>query len=126
MTIYLRPEEVGKVRFNRHHRRPRCQGGGNGPNTTRVDLPSHGAFNQLVSLSAKLFGIEERRVKTRHIAKVINLFNRIGGRLFADPVTRTLKPVEQIAKEFNEIWLPQDDGLVLTVEGGVHESKLRD
>ncbi len=110
ITIYLRPDELETAQFNRHHRMPRCQGGTNGgDNLVDVDVVSHMVYNMIVSLAGNSVGIKPEQVKTHHQEKVCEAVYRIAERLFVDPVTRVLKPKEQITKEFNEIWLPAND-----------------
>ena len=89
---------------------PRCQGGKSGnDNLVDVDVTSHMVYNMLVSLSGNSVGIKPDQVKTHHQEKVCEAVYRIAERLFVDPVTRVLKPKEQITKEFNAIWLPAND-----------------
>ncbi len=59
-------------KFNRHHRRPRCQ---KGPTTqenlSQVDIYSHVCYNKLISAIACWSGISIERVVTADIAKFL-------------------------------------------------------
>lgn len=132
IRIYLTPQEreselEGGVRFNKHHRRPRCQGGQSSDgNVVIVDQKSHEHYNQLVSLVAEMFGIKQSKVKTWHIARYVNKNLPVFERLFTNPSTGVLKGIKEIVDDFNPTWLPKDDQFRLSIDEGVPTGKLRD
>lgn len=111
MDNYLRDnEDVSKIRFDIHHRRPKCRGGKDTEdNCVEVDRTSHMAFNSLVQLTAKYCGIEEWKVEACHIAKALNVMSTIQKRLLVDPQTGKLKEPRVVVSEFNTVWLPTND-----------------
>lgn len=117
VTIYLDESDVRGERpnrFDRHHRKPRCQGGKTvGSNISLVDRRSHEKYNQLMQAVAKYFSIKVEDVKTRHIAKFVNMVLPSIQRLMVDPKSGKLKSPTQIAEEFSKIWLPVDDPLIV-------------
>lgn len=110
VTNYLKQDEdVSNIRFDIHHRRPRCRGGRDTvENCVEVDRTSHEAYNSLVQLASKLCGIEEWKVEACHIAKALNAITTIQ-RLLVDPKTGKLKEPEVVVSEFNAVWLPTND-----------------
>ena len=111
VTNYLtKDEDVSKIRFDVHHRRPQCRGGKDTvENCVEVDRPSHEAFNALVQLASKHCGIEVWKVEACHIAKALNVITTIQERLLVDPQTGKLKEPRVVVSEFNDVWLPMRD-----------------
>lgn len=120
VTIYL--DEFDKksekeIRFDRHHRKPRCQGGKTiKSNISLVDRKSHEQYNQLICAVSKYFGIKIDSVKSQHIAKFLNMVLPAVQRLMIDPKTRKIKSTNQIASELNSVWLAKDDPLIVQFE----------
>jgi hypothetical protein len=117
VTIYLDENDQKNekdVCFDRHHRKPRCQGGKTFKgNISLVDRKSHERYNQLICAVAKYFSIKVDLVKSRHIAKFLNIVLPSIQRLMVDPKTGKIKNTNQIADEMNNIWLASDDPLIV-------------
>lgn len=117
VTIYLDENDQKsekEVRFDRHHRKPRCQGGRTiKDNISLVDRKSHERYNQLICAVAKYFSIKIDHVKSRHIAKFLNMVLPSIQRLMVDPKTGKIKNTNQIADEMSNIWLASDDPLTV-------------
>lgn len=106
--IYLRKDQ--KAKLNRHHRRPKSQGGRTNPrNISVVDVYSHDMYHCLAAIAAKVAGVQEGSVHTVHVAYILSALYPIVQTLLCDPETRELKSPEQIIAEFNKIWLSPDE-----------------
>lgn len=67
--------EFLKSKFNRHHRKPRCQGGKTSVgNLSFVDIESHTMYNLLIGVVARYSGTSDEKVRTNQVANFLNHF----------------------------------------------------
>lgn len=84
IQAYLTKEEKENgCDFNFHHRKPRCQGGGEGNgNLIRIDIYSHDAYTKIVKIAAGHYNIEERMVSTEQVVEIINIIYPIFKKIY--------------------------------------------
>ena len=77
--------EFLKSRFNRHHRKPRCQNGKTSPgNLSYVDIESHIMYNFFIGVVARYSNTSSERVRTNQVAGFLNHFYPIFNKLFIE------------------------------------------
>lgn len=94
---YAQKAEYLRGKFNRHHRRPRCQ---KGPtireNLSQVDIHSHTCYNKLISAVACWAGITIEKVKTADISKFLRKVYPHLKRIMSHEDTEKLKGIDTV------------------------------
>ena len=77
--------EFLKSKFNRHHRKPRCQDGKTSPgNMSFVDIESHITYNFFIGVVARYSNTCSEKVRTNQVANFLNHFYPIFNKLFIE------------------------------------------
>jgi hypothetical protein len=95
--------------FNKHHKKPRAQGGKRGNNLSNVDIVSHGMYNNLIFMVARNSRIPLTSVKTIHIQKFLSQFLPVAQRLLIDQDTGHLHGPDALERIMNHAWLPTNE-----------------
>ena len=94
--------EFIRKRFNRHHRRPRCQKGPTKPeNLSYVDIVSHESYNRLISFISRWSGISIEEVQTEHLSRFLRKVYPSLVRLIIHKDTRKMRSLEDVLNRKN-------------------------